>query len=79
MTVGISGLHYVALGIGFTCGVQLGSRVLDRSYAYLKAKNGGVGTPEMRSANRLVVVIILICRALTNVSCRRGYIECPYS
>lgn len=49
-SVGISGLHYLALAIGFTCGTQLGSRVLDRSYAYLKAKNGGVGTPEMRSA-----------------------------
>lgn len=27
---------------------QAGSRVLDRSYAYQKKRNGGVGTPEMR-------------------------------
>lgn len=51
---GIAGLHYIALGIAFTIGAQIGSRALDRSYSYLKKRNGGVGTPEMRFAAKLI-------------------------
>ncbi|KAG8976550.1 hypothetical protein FRC05_003389 [Tulasnella sp. 425] len=47
-SVGIAGLHYIALGIGFTLGSQFGARGLDMIYKRLKARNGGVGTPEMR-------------------------------
>ncbi|KAG8742774.1 hypothetical protein FRC10_000941 [Ceratobasidium sp. 414] len=47
-SVGIAGLHYIFMGAGFTLGAQIGSRLLDRIYKYLKAKNNNVATPEMR-------------------------------
>ena len=47
-TVGQSGLHYIALAIGNTIAAQGGSRVLDRSHAYLKEKNGHIAAPEFR-------------------------------
>ncbi|KAG2137917.1 MFS polyamine transporter [Suillus clintonianus] len=46
--VGISGLHYISLGIGLTVGSQLNARAMDRIYVRLKSKNGGVGKPEFR-------------------------------
>lgn len=45
---GIAGLHYLSITLGSTVGGQVGARVLNKVYAKLKAKNGGVGTPEMR-------------------------------
>ncbi|KAF8589200.1 MFS general substrate transporter [Ramaria rubella] len=45
---GISGLHYLAIALGSTVGGQVGARVLDTLYRRMKARNGGVGTPEMR-------------------------------
>ncbi|KAF8321174.1 MFS general substrate transporter [Clavulina sp. PMI_390] len=47
-SVGISGLNYLSLAIGLTIGGQVGSRILDRTYASQKQRTGGVGTPEMR-------------------------------
>ncbi|KAG8697087.1 hypothetical protein FRC08_006750, partial [Ceratobasidium sp. 394] len=47
-SVGIAGLHYIFMGVGFTLGAQIGSRLLDRIYKHLKAKNNNVATPEMR-------------------------------
>ncbi|KAG8755599.1 hypothetical protein FRC11_005916, partial [Ceratobasidium sp. 423] len=47
-SIGIAGLNYLFMGAGFTLGAQLGARVLDRIYKYLKERNGGVPTPEMR-------------------------------
>ncbi|KAF8310272.1 MFS general substrate transporter [Clavulina sp. PMI_390] len=47
-SIGIGGLHYIALGIGFAFGTQLGARVLDYIYRRLKERNGGYATPEMR-------------------------------
>ena len=32
----------------FTVGGQIGAHVLDKLYRRMAAKNGGVGTPEMR-------------------------------
>ncbi|KAI0055615.1 MFS polyamine transporter [Artomyces pyxidatus] len=46
--IGIAGLNYLPLGIGLMLAAQLNARVLDRVYAYLKAKNGGAGRPEYR-------------------------------
>ncbi|KAI0266420.1 MFS polyamine transporter [Gloeopeniophorella convolvens] len=46
--VGIAGLHYLALGVGLTGASQINARLLDRVYAKLKARNGGVGKPEFR-------------------------------
>ncbi|KAL0577543.1 hypothetical protein V5O48_004441 [Marasmius crinis-equi] len=45
---GIAGLHYLAIALGSTVGGQVGARVLNKIYRKLKARNGGVGTPEMR-------------------------------
>lgn len=46
--VGISGLNYLALGIGLTGASQINARALDRVYKYFQAKNGGKGRPEFR-------------------------------
>ncbi|KAJ6590506.1 MFS general substrate transporter [Mycena vulgaris] len=45
---GLAGIHYLAIALGSTVGGQLGAQVLTRVYLHLKAKNGGVGVPEMR-------------------------------
>ncbi|KAG2110960.1 MFS polyamine transporter [Suillus discolor] len=47
-SVGISGLHYAALGIGLSAASQLNARTMDKVYIYLKGKNGGVAKPEFR-------------------------------
>ncbi|KAA1477064.1 MFS polyamine transporter [Dentipellis sp. KUC8613] len=47
-SIGIAGLHYLALGIGLFAGTQIGARVLDRSYKSMSKRNGGVGKPEFR-------------------------------
>ncbi|KAG1731336.1 MFS polyamine transporter [Suillus paluster] len=46
--VGISGLHYIALGVGLTGASQLNSNTMDKIYVYFKNQNGGVGRPEFR-------------------------------
>ncbi|KAJ7115598.1 MFS general substrate transporter [Mycena crocata] len=46
--LGIAGIHYLAIALGSTVGGQVGARVLTRVYLRLKAKNGGIGVPEMR-------------------------------
>jgi hypothetical protein len=45
---GIAGLNYCSLGIGLTVVSQINARAIDRVYAYLTNKNGGVGEPEFR-------------------------------
>jgi MFS family permease len=57
--VGIASLHYFALGAGFTLGAQAGARLLDRIYVRLKARNGGVGTPEMRMPMMMFTTLAL--------------------
>ncbi len=47
-SLGISGLHYIALGIGLTLASQINARMLDKIYVYFKNRNGGVGEPEFR-------------------------------
>lgn len=47
-SVGIGGLNYIALGIGFFTGTQVCAPLQDRIYRILKARNGGVGKPEFR-------------------------------
>ncbi|KAJ7740218.1 MFS polyamine transporter [Mycena maculata] len=46
--VGISGLNYLALGIGVTGSSQINARLMDLIFKYLKEKNGGAGQPEYR-------------------------------
>lgn len=47
-STGISGLHYISLGIGFGGASQVNARVLDKIYVYFRDRNGGVGKPEYR-------------------------------
>ncbi|XDG08612.1 hypothetical protein ABKA04_008227 [Annulohypoxylon sp. FPYF3050] len=43
-----SGLNYIALVIGYTIAAQVGGRMTDRLWAYLKAKAGDSTAPEYR-------------------------------
>ncbi|KAG1874548.1 major facilitator superfamily domain-containing protein [Suillus subalutaceus] len=47
-SIGISGVTYIGIGIGFLSATLFGARVSDKIYIYLAAKNGGKGKPEMR-------------------------------
>jgi len=46
--VDISGLNYLALGVGVTGASQINARLMDWIYRRLKEKNGGMGEPEYR-------------------------------
>ncbi|THC91030.1 hypothetical protein EYZ11_009512 [Aspergillus tanneri] len=47
-SVSVSGLHYISLVIGSTIGAQVGARVTDKLWAYLKRRAGGQTAPEYR-------------------------------
>ncbi|KAL4865826.1 hypothetical protein BDV12DRAFT_145095 [Aspergillus spectabilis] len=47
-SIGIGGLNYISLGIGFWLGSQICAPLNDRIYRRLKARNDGVGKPEYR-------------------------------
>ncbi|KAG2146698.1 major facilitator superfamily domain-containing protein [Suillus clintonianus] len=47
-SIGIGGLAYIGLGLGFVGASVFGARLSDKVYRYLAAKNGGKGKPEMR-------------------------------
>ncbi|KAL5339579.1 major facilitator superfamily domain-containing protein [Aspergillus crustosus] len=47
-SIGIGGLNYISLGLGFWLGSQLCAPLNDRIYRRLKARNDGVGKPEFR-------------------------------
>lgn len=47
-SIGIGGLNYISLGIGFFIGTQTCAPLQDRIYRILKARNNGVGKPEFR-------------------------------
>ena len=50
-SVGIAGLNYISLGIGFWVGAQISAYFQDRIYAHLKRRyitDGGPGKPEFR-------------------------------
>ena len=47
-SVGIGGLNYVSLGVGFFLGTQICAPCQDRIYRALKKRNNGVGKPEFR-------------------------------
>ncbi|KIJ70225.1 hypothetical protein HYDPIDRAFT_104912 [Hydnomerulius pinastri MD-312] len=46
--VGIGGLAYIGLGLGFLLATVFGAKISDKIYLHLAAKNGGKGKPEMR-------------------------------
>jgi len=47
-SIGIGGLNYIALGIGFFLGAQITAPINDKIYKRLKKKHNGVGQPEFR-------------------------------
>ncbi|KAI1828498.1 major facilitator superfamily domain-containing protein [Xylaria intraflava] len=47
-SLGIGGLNYISLGLGFFFGAQLCAPLQDRMYVSLKRRNGGIGRPEYR-------------------------------
>ncbi|OTA52158.1 MFS general substrate transporter [Hypoxylon sp. EC38] len=47
MSIGIGGLNYISLGLGFFLGAQICAPLQDRVYAFLKRRYG-VGKPEFR-------------------------------
>ncbi len=47
-SVGIAGLHYIALGLGFVVVSQINAQLIDIVYKRLCARYGGVGKPEYR-------------------------------
>ncbi|KAI2786871.1 Efflux pump vrtL [Penicillium oxalicum] len=47
-SIGIGGLNYIALGLGFFLGSQICAPLNDRIYRRLKDRNDGVGRPEFR-------------------------------
>lgn len=47
-SLGISGLHYIALALGITIGVLINSMFMDKIYMYFRRKNGGESKPEFR-------------------------------
>ncbi|KAJ5469346.1 Efflux pump vrtL [Penicillium diatomitis] len=47
-SIGIGGLNYISLGLGFFLGSQICAPLNDRIYRRLKATNNGVGRPEFR-------------------------------
>ena len=47
-SVSVSGLHYIALVIGYTVAAQGGARITDRIWQHLKQKAGGQTAPEYR-------------------------------
>ncbi|TCD60586.1 hypothetical protein EIP91_009831 [Steccherinum ochraceum] len=57
--LGISGLHYLAFGLGLILGAQINMRFLDYIYRRLKDKNGGVGRPEFRLPTMLPGTILM--------------------
>ena len=66
-SVGIAGLHYIALGIGITGASQVNARTMDKVYVYLRNKNDGVGKPEfrLRSYSLLVLVSQMLIHLVT--------------
>jgi Major Facilitator Superfamily len=47
-SIGIGGLNYISLGIGFFLGTQISAPIQDYIYRSLKSRNNGVGCPEFR-------------------------------
>jgi len=58
-SVGISGLNYIALALGYMIGMQATARLTDRIYRRLKKRNNGVGRPEFRVPAMIPCVIFL--------------------
>ncbi|TDL21629.1 MFS polyamine transporter [Rickenella mellea] len=58
-SIGIAGLHYISLGVGYIFATQISSRITDRLYVYLQRRNGGMGEPEFRLPTLVLGTICL--------------------
>lgn len=47
-SVGLGGLNYISLGVGFFLGTQICAPINDRIYRKLKMRNNNIGRPEFR-------------------------------
>ncbi|VUC29996.1 unnamed protein product [Clonostachys rosea] len=47
-SIGVAGLNYISLGLGFFLGTQICAPLQDRIFCRLKDRNNGVGKPEFR-------------------------------
>lgn len=65
--VGISGLNYIASGIGMTMAAQINARLMDKIYVYFKNKNCGKGEPEFR-LRALCRSYTFVCGVLTLIN-----------
>lgn len=57
--VGVGGLNYISLGVGFVIGAQVNGQVNDRIYISLKKKNNNVGKPEFRIPSMFVGSVLI--------------------
>jgi len=60
-SVGIGGLNYLSLGVGFFLGAQIMAPINDKIYRRLKIKNDGVGLPEYRCPIMAPGAILVPC------------------
>ncbi|KAK5171974.1 uncharacterized protein LTR77_003611 [Saxophila tyrrhenica] len=58
-TVTVSGLHYIALAIGYTVAAQGGARITDRIWQQLKQKAGGQTAPESRVSLMIPGILLM--------------------
>lgn len=58
-SVGVGGLNYLSLGVGFVLGAQISARVNDRIYRRLKHRNNDVGRPEFRVPSIFVGSVLI--------------------
>lgn len=58
-SIGIGGLNYISLGLGFWCGSQICAPLNDRIYRALKARNNNTGRPEFRVPLLAISAILL--------------------
>ncbi|KAJ7602914.1 MFS polyamine transporter [Mycena polygramma] len=58
-TLGISGLNYIALGLGLISAAIFSAYTMDRFFRYYKENHGGVVEPEFRLTNLVPGTIIL--------------------
>ena len=52
-SMAISGLHFISLSIGYALGTQIIAPLNDRVYRRFKARNNGVGRPEVSFISRM--------------------------
>ncbi|KAF5865391.1 hypothetical protein ETB97_004208 [Aspergillus alliaceus] len=57
-SIGIGGLNYISLGIGYCLGSQICARLNDLVYRRLKTRNNGTGKPEFRTPLLAIAAIL---------------------